>query len=408
MEENLTPEQVVEKISNSFNEKMLTLPTKEDVDALKSDVDSLKGLSEKTADINMSIAKFEGKLEAMVEKGFAPKISKNVGEQITDAYMPNLNTLKKGESLTLEVKDVTINADYQQNIAGGSPILGFGYALQTLEAGVSRMPRAKLRLRDVMNVGATSSKFVTYISQTLKTTAAAVAEAGTKVEGDITFAEISVQVKKIAGYIKVSKEMLEDLLFVRNEINVDLMASVDDQLESALLNGSGTGNNLSGVNTTATAWAAGSFALTVPVPNIADVVLTAVAQIESNFFQASHVVLHPRDVARLSLTKTNIGEYTYGSFVQNVIDGTQLIAGLPIVSSTYMTQGEFLVGDFSKANVRMRNNMNVQVGFVNDDFQKNMVSIIAELRAVAFVKTNDLNAFVKGNIANAITALTKP
>jgi HK97 family phage major capsid protein len=408
MEENLTPEQVVEKISNSFNEKMLTLPTKEEVDSLKSDVDSLKGLSEKTAEINMSIAKFEGKLEAMVEKGFAPQITKNVGEQITDAYMPNLNTLKKGESLELEVKDVTINTDYQQNTPGGSPALGFGYALQTLEPQVSRIARARLRLRDVMNVGATSSKFVTYISQTVKTSAAAVAEAGAKLEGDISFAEISVQVKKIAGYIKVSKEMLEDLLFVRNEINVDLMASVDDQLEQALLTGSGTGNNLSGVYTTATAWSAGSFALTVPVPNIADVVLTAVAQIESNYFTANCVVLHPRDVARLSLTKTNIGEYTYGSFVQNVVSGTQLIGGLPIVASTYMTEGTFLVGDFTKAHVRMRNNMNVQVGFVNDDFQKNMVSIIAELRAVSFVKTNDLNAFVKGTIANAITALTKP
>jgi hypothetical protein len=49
--------------------------------------------------------------------------------------------------------------------------------------------------------------------------------------------------------------------------------------------------------------------------------------------------------------------------------------------------------------------VNVQVGYVNDDFQRNMVTILAEARAVHYVKLNDVNAFVKGTIQTAIVAL---
>ena len=60
MEQNLTPEQVVDKVGELFNEKMANVPTTEDVKALKNELDSLKGLEEKSQDIEKAIAKFEG------------------------------------------------------------------------------------------------------------------------------------------------------------------------------------------------------------------------------------------------------------------------------------------------------------------------------------------------------------
>ena len=70
-----------------------------------------------------------------------------------------------------------------------------------------------------------------------------------------------------------------------------------------------------------------------------------------------------------------------------------------------MTAGNFLVGDMTKSNLRIRENVNVQVGYVNDDFARNMVTILAEARAVHYVKLNDVNAFVRGTIQTAIVAL---
>jgi len=396
MSENLTPEQVVEKINTKFNETLATMPTKADLDGLKSDVDALKGLEAKSQEIEKAIARFEGKMEAISEKGFkTERKPRSLGEAISQAYVANIDKIKdtaeKGGMMTLETKalyDTTIDGDYTGNIA-----------LSTLEAGVSTIARPIIKIRDIVNMGTTASKFVTYISQSVQTVSEWTDEAGVKVSGQPSYEEISEEVKKIAGTVKISKEMLADLSFVQSEINRDLMASVDQAIENALLNGAMGG--ITGILTNAVNFSAGTFAGTVVTPNISDVIRVAIAQIQNANFEPTHVVLNPEDVASMQLTKTATGEYTYPMFLMDV----NRVANLIVVSTTNQTAGTFLVGDFSKSNVRMREAMNVQVGYVNDDFQRNMVTILAEARLVQYVKANDYPAFVDGNIATAIAAL---
>lgn len=396
MENNLTPEQVIEKLNNLFTEKTQSMPTHDDVNALKSEIESLKGFKEKSAEMELALAKFEGKLEAMSEKAVAKKEEPvgTIGDQVVKALKGELDSVKEGKSINLETKETTIVGDYTGNIA-----------LSTLEAGVNRIARQVAKVRNVMNVGTTTSKFVTYIQQTLQSTATWIGEGVAKNEGDLKYQEVSVEVKKVAGFIKISKEMLDDLSFVRNEVNTDLMATLEDQIENNLINGTGVGANLNGIYTQATAWSAGTFANTIVSANVADVIRTAIAQIETNKFMATHVILHPRDVAKLALSKTTAGEYTYASFMVNPVTGEPNIAGLPIISTTWMTEGNFLVGDMTKAQLRMREGMNIQVGYEGDDFKRNMVTILAEARLVSFIKANDTGAFVKGTISTAITAL---
>ena len=394
--ENLTPEQVVEKINEKFNATLATMPTKSDLDGLKSDVEALKTLEAKSQEIEKAIARFEGKMEAMSEKGFkTERAPRSLGEAISQAYVANIDKIKetaeKGGMMTLETKtlyDTTINGDYTGNIA-----------LSTLEAGVSTIARPIIKIRDIVNMGTTASKFVTYISQAVQTVSEWVDEAGVKISGQPSYEEISEEVKKIAGTVKISKEMLADLAFVQSEINRDLMASIDQAIENALLNGAVGGIN--GILTNAVTFSAGTFAGTVVTPNISDVIRVAIAQIQNANFEPTHVVLNPEDVAAMQLTKTATGEYTYPMFLMDV----NRVANLIVVSTTNMTAGTFLVGDFTKSNVRMREAMNVQVGYVNDDFQRNMVTILAEARLVQYVKANDYPAFVDGTIATAIAAL---
>jgi HK97 family phage major capsid protein len=396
MSENLTPEQVVEKINTKFNETLATMPTKADLDGLKNDVDALKGLEAKSQEIEKAIARFEGKMEAMTEKGFkTERAPRSMGEAISQAYIANIDKIKetaeKGGMMTLETKalfDTTINGDYTGNVA-----------LSTLEPGVSKIARPVIKIRDIVNMGTTASKFVTYISQSVQTVSEWTDEAGVKISGQPSYEEISEEVKKIAGTVKISKEMLADLAFVQSEINSDLMASIDQSIEDALLNGAVGGIN--GILTNAVTFSAGTFAGTVVNPNISDVIRVAIAQIQNANFEPTHVVLNPEDVAAMQLTKSSTGEYTYPMFLMDV----NKVANLSVVSTTNMVAGTFLVGDFSKSNVRMREAMNVQVGYVNDDFQRNMVTILAEARLVQYVKANDYPAFVDGVVATAIAAL---
>ena len=356
-------------------------------------------MSEKSLDIEKAIAKMEGKLEAITEKAVNnPQVNKTIGEQVIKTLEGNVEALKAGKGLDLEVKaPTTLAGDYTGTIA-----------LSTLEPGVNRIARQRTLLQNVVNRGTTNSMYVTYIQQTAKADGAFIAEGTEKTEYELKYQEVSKQVKKVASIIKISKEMLTDLPFMQSEVNGDLMLGVENAIENQLLNGTGLTVNLEGILANATLFSAGTFAGTVINANLADVIRVAVANIQSANFNATHVVLNPVDVAKLQLTKTTQGEYTYPMFYMDPRTAEVRIAELSIISTNYMTAGTFLVGDMSKDNLRMRETMNIQMGYVNDDFKLNLVSILCEARLVNFIKANDFGAFVKGTIATAITAIKVP
>jgi HK97 family phage major capsid protein len=401
MENNLTPEQVVEKINGLFSEKMATVPTKDEVAQLKSELDSFKAIEVKNSEMEKAIAKMEGRIEAMSEKAVdAPKAkgAKTLKDALVKTYTDNVKaiseSIEKGHRITLDVKtDTTIDGDYDGNVA-----------LSVLEPGVNRISRPIRRIREISNVGSTTSKFVTYIQQTQNVTPGEgtlwVNEAGPKFNGQVKYEEISEEVKKIAAYIKVSKEMLADLAFVRSEINTELMEAIEQNIDFSLVNGAG-GVDLNGLLSSAPNFAAGTFAGTIPGANIMDLIRIAKAQIEAANFVPTHVVLNPEDVAKIELTKTSTGEYTYPAFW----DANMRVAGLVVVSSNNITAGTMIVGDFTKFNIKFREDMNMSVGYENDDFTRNMVTILCEARLVSYIKGNDLNAFVQSDIATDIALI---
>ena len=399
MENNLTPEQVVEKLNNMFNEKMEGTATKSDVADLKNEVESLKGLNEKSAEVEKAIARMEGRLEAMSEKAAKNTPSKGMAASLASAFAEKhgeiVDVVGKGQTFNLSVKamgDTTLNASYDGRVA-----------LSVLEMGVDRIQRPTIKVRNIVNSGTTTSKYVVYITQTNAIGADWTAEGDAKSLFNPTYVEVSEEVKKVAGTIKISKEMLSDLAFIQSEINTDLMEAIAAQIETSLINGGG-GSEINGLLGYAQTFAAGSFAGTIVNANETDVVRVAIAQIQNANFEPTNVVLNPNDVAKMQLTKTSTGEYTFPMFLVDAM-GVQTVATLPIVSTTNIEAGTFLVGDFTKSNVRVREDVNMQVGYVNDDFQRNMVTILAEARLVHYVKANQVYAFVTGDFATAKAAI---
>lgn len=403
---NLTTEEVISKLDGLFTEKMQNVPTQEDVAGLKSELDSLKGLEEKSQEIEKAIAKFEGRIEAMSEKAITPEVKKlSLSESLIKSYADNIEAIKdaveKGGKLNLEVKTTTITNDWT-----GS------YALTDFDTEVNRTVRKRFGILENVNTGATTGKFVTYVQQTATSGTGFTAEGGAKTEGEPEWSEISEEVKKIASYVKVSKEMLEDLSFIRAEIDNDLMEQVRVGIEQALLTGTGANNQIKGLLDTSMGlptFGAGTFANAVQDANITDLMRVVKAQIEGANFTPTHIVLNPEDIAKLQLTKSSSGEYTYPMYLPAQSgDGEMILAGMRIISSTYMTADNYLVGDFSKVNVRFRNNIAMSVGLDQDDFTKNMVTILAEARLVSYVKNNDKPAFVYGVISTDVASILKP
>jgi HK97 family phage major capsid protein len=400
--ENLTPEQVIEKINTIISEKTMDSVNKTELDALKSELTVLVGKND-NSDLKVAIAKLEGTIEGMKEAKIVGSTTfKSIGESIANTYEKNLDKIKelsqKGGVISLDVKAVgtmTIDGNYSGGVI----------ALTELEQGVTRIVRRAPFLRQIVNAGVTLSKYITYIEQAnIDGGADMTAEGALKSQASFDLVERQAVTQKITAFIKVSKEMISDLPFMQREINTELMELVALKLDSQILSGDGTGNNLVGILENAIPWAVGSFAGQVAIPNQLDVLRVAIAQIETALFQPNYIIMHPTDVAKFDVTKTVYGEYTQ-PMIYTDLNGVKRYNGIEIIVNTGIDVDTFLVGDFTKSNLRVREEMNIQVGFVNDDFTKNLFTVLCEARATHYVKTNHYGAFVAGNFTDAIVAL---
>jgi HK97 family phage major capsid protein len=404
--ENLTPEQVIEKFNTIISEKTINSVNKSELESLKNEMTAMIQKND-NSDLKIALAKLEGMVEGIKENKIVGEGTfKNIGDAIFKAYSDNLDKIKEKSAssgvLDLDVKvagTMTINGNYSGGVV----------ALTELEQGVTRIVRRVPFLRQIVNAGVTLSKYITYIEQANPdpNEAGMTAEGALKTQQDFDLVERQAVTQKITAFIKVSKEMIQDLPFMQKEINTELMELVALKLDSQILSGDGIGNNLVGILANAVTFSATGFALSIPFANELDVLRVAIQQVESALFQVNYIIMHPTDIAKFDVTKTSTGEYTM-PMIYTDLNGVKRYNGIEIISNTGIAVGTFLLGDFTKSNLRIREDMNIQVGSVNDDFTKNLVTILCEARATHYVKTNHYGAFVKGTFATAKSALLKP
>lgn len=314
-----------------------------------------------------------------------------------------------------QLKDLQENSKGSVNFtmkAAGTMQISTNYTgvigLTNFDTEFARIQRRQPFMRELVRILTTDNMYIAWAEQKNADPGVAgmVAEGALKPQTDFDIVEATAKVEKIAVWIKVSKEALADIKFLQGEINTELRELVALKLDEQILSGDGTSPNLRGILTVAPTFAAVStMALLVPTPNRFDVMVAAVAQIAAANFVADTIVVNPADYYAMQLVKDAEGRYLLPPF--SSADG-MTIAGLRVVANNGVAVGTFLVGDFKKATLAIREDVNIQIGYVNDDFIRNLVTILAEMRAVLYVKSNWLNAFVKGTFAAAQTALTKP
>ena len=316
------------------------------------------------------------------------------------SFQEQIEVLKKSSSAsaTMEVKaPVTITLG---SYAGTSLTTEID---RTISSAPNRMPL----FRDIVNVATIRGNKVTWVNKEANEGGAGMtAEGAAKSQMSWTYTEESADVKKITAYVKVSKESLDDLDFLRSEINTDLREAVELKLDEQISSGTGVGQNLKGILTYAPTFSVTgtSFATAVFNANRLDVLRTAVALVRKNRFNANYIVISPMDAALMDLEKGTDGHYIMPPFV--TADGAR-IAGVRVIENEAIAEGNFLVGDFTKSNLRIREEININLGYENDDFTKNLVTILAEMRAVHYIKKHHVPAFVKGVFATAITAINQ-
>lgn len=262
----------------------------------------------------------------------------------------------------------------------------------------------KLTVRDLLAPGRTNSNAIQYVKETGFTNASATVSettGPTKPQSDIKFDIVTGNVTTIAHWVLATRQILDDVPMLQSYINGRLIWGLKYVEDNQLLNGAGTGTDLNGIYTQATASTANL--AVVATPTKIDVIRAAMLQAALANVPPSGIVLHPTDWFGIETTKDTAGAYLIGNPQDRA---TPRLWGLPVVESQAMTSGKFLVGAFRDA-AQIFDRMDARVEISNEDsdnFRKNLVTILAEERlALAVYNTT---AFVKGDFAAQITDLT--
>ena len=286
------------------------------------------------------------------------------------------------------------------NISGGN------VPVEQRIPGLNIIATRKIRLIDLFAKGQATSNIISWVYQANKDGAAGGTNEGdTKNQIDFDLVVASQAVVKRTAFIKVSTEMLDDIDFIESEIRNELMRELMLDVENTAYSGNGTAPALNGIRTVATAFAAGTFAGTVDNANSADVLRVAINQIAiANQEAPNAVLMHPSDITALKLLKVSATDKRYVDTLMYIGD-TLTIEGVPMIGSTLVTAGTYLVGNFNLSVLYQKQGVMINIGLDGNDWTKNMRTIIAEWRGALVTKNNNRTAFVKGTFATDIAAL---
>lgn len=267
--------------------------------------------------------------------------------------------------------------------------------------GIVFNPDRPERVRDLITPGTTNSNSIEYVYEYAQTldNADITSEGSEYKQGDVDLKLATATVRKITAYVIVSEEMLDDVEGLSSYLNTRLPSKLKLAEDYQLLYGDGTGTNLSGLTTNATAY----------VDNLADsnitrldILVDACRQVRTatGEYKATAILIHPTDAALIKLAKDTTGNYIHPwIFMPN---GQIILDGVPVVVSTAITAGQFLVGDFKLgAQVFDRKQMSIEMTNQNEDnFIKGMVTVrISERLTLAVYRSN---ALVYGTFSAAL------
>lgn len=262
----------------------------------------------------------------------------------------------------------------------------------------------RLTVRDLLTPGRTASTSVQYVKETGFTNAAATVAETTgalKPQSDIKFDIATTSVTTIAHWVLATRQILDDVPMLQSYIDGRLRYGLALVEENQLLNGGGTGTDLHGIYTQASAFAA---PITIPatVTKI-DVLRLAMLQAALAELPTTGAVMHPTDWASIELLKETSGAYLIGN-PQGTLSPT--LWGIPIVTTQAIAQDKFLTGAFRLgAQIFDRWDARVEISTEDDqNFRKNLVTILAEERLGLAVYRPE--AFIKGDFSDAVTAAT--
>jgi HK97 family phage major capsid protein len=276
----------------------------------------------------------------------------------------------------------------------GSAALPADYIQATMVPGWFRGTDLQGTLRDVLINGQTDSDAITFFRELVFTNAAAgVAQAtatdgatGLKPESALTFEQVTAPVQTIAHWIPITRQALDDASQLRTYVEQRLLDGLRLEESAQLLNGAAA-PDLVGILATPNVQALNAaYFLANPVTDAGtnnesfNRILRARRMVRTTGrAQATFAVVNPADM-ELFLSATDGNTQYLGTGPFQASPAVASLWGLRVVEDENIAANTVLVGDGRMAAIWDRMSAQVFIDTINDQFVRNMFTLLAEER----------------------------
>lgn len=351
-------------------------------------------------------AQFEIMNKALREIGLSVKAQgenpSNVDNTLSTefkAIKDQVQKISKGEKASVTVKAITNVASIATNTAGFD-IPNVGQLATAQRNAYAIFPKQTIsgdNLRKTIN-------YWDWDESTKVRAAAMIAESGTFPESTAKWKQYTIPVQKVGDTLAITEEFFEDEQMFYGELGMFLRTNVDIIINGQIVNGDGTGNNLTGLIASTPAYVPA--AAGISDASIYDLIVKLKESISTTGgakYQVNFALMNIADINKMKLKKDANENYILPPFVDrsgNVVDG------VTIIEDNQVTANTMFIGDSRFARIYERVGLEISEGMVGDQFVEDAMTIKVRKRLAFLIRTVDQTGFKRvTSISAALTTL---
>lgn len=398
---NEAEKKAFEYIWNQFKENMEGAMA-----SVKSEEEVIASVKSEMAKAGFTGEKLEGIEKALKEQGVALSLIKGGAPQKQETLEMQIKAfVEDKDNIEAAKKHQTVSRELHLKDAALMTTANAKPAIDVLNVEVDRTihaaPEEVNAIYPRLVKGSTASPNITWVNRVDPEGGAAFIEEGAlKPLKDWNYETETSVAKKVAVSCKVSTEMLSDAPFMRAEIDRLLRSDLMETVDEKLLTGTGASGEIKGITVGAAGYTASELDDKIDNPNYADAIRAAILQLRMLNYTPNILFINPVDKAMIDLTKDTTGRYISAELLA-------VIRGVSVIETTRIEKGKFLLMDSSKWMVRPYEALRLEYGWENDDFRKNLVTVIAEMRLHSYHSEVDNGSIVYADFATVMAALEK-
>lgn len=402
-------------LTRGKNEKGEDIDDPFPIEALREMANPKTGLLQKLTDMGLKVQELESRttkivkdmsIRGQVEAWLESKPKEMGGTRSVKEIVQNIKNGVK-ESLPALTLDLRVASPMHVSTvnAGASPYIG----KVEVEAGVNDFLRFPNTFWDFIKKGRTGAETYVWVNKTNPLGAAAFIGPGVAKPGvSFELAAENSHAKKIADSLKAGTELLQDIDGMVSFIEDEVREQIRIKLNTTLWSGVNSSTVPAGITTLAQLFSyyTSAAGLSVQDPNRMDALRSIVAALRSGKLTGEITLfMNEIDIANMEMTKNEHGSYVLPPFTTA---DNRKIAGATIVGindTDLLPVGSVLGAFLRYYRILIYKDMTLNWGWENDDFTKNLVTVIAEMRLHQFVNTIHTGFALYDTFANIINAI---